>query len=77
MSRDSSHKTPALSVTVTVVSFPSRWNPYRLAVYVFEWIIRITMLLLTRRFTGKTLPAIDITIHCILAVRILQAVNTI
>lgn len=48
-----------------------------LAVYAFEWVFRIVMLLMSRRFTGKTLPAIDITIHCILAIRILQAVNTI
>ena len=50
-----------------------------LAVYAMEWVIRITMLLLTRRFPlrGKTLPAIDIAIHCILAIRVLQAINSV
>ncbi len=50
-----------------------------LAVYAMEWVIRITMLLLTRRFSlrGKTLPIIDIAIHCILAIRVLQAFNSV
>lgn len=48
-----------------------------LAVYVFEWIIRITMLSVSRRFTGKALPVIDIGIHSVLAVMILLALNTV
>lgn len=48
-----------------------------LAVYAFEWVIRITMLSVSRRFTGKTLPLVDVAIHCILVVRVIQAVNTI
>lgn len=48
-----------------------------LAIYVFEWIIRITMLLVSRRFTGKTLPVIDIGIHSVLAVIILLTLNTV
>ncbi|MCK5035776.1 MAG: DUF2752 domain-containing protein [Candidatus Sabulitectum sp.] len=48
-----------------------------LAIYVFECIIRITLLLLSRRFTGKTLPVIDIGIHSVLAVIILLAMNTV
>ncbi len=48
-----------------------------LAAYAFEWFIRIFMLLMSRRFTGKTLPAIDIFIHCILAIRIIQAMQPV
>ena len=48
-----------------------------LAVYVFEWIIRITMLSVSWRFTGKTLPVIDISIHSVLAVVILLTMNTV
>ena len=48
-----------------------------LCVYVFEWMIRITMFLLSGRFSGKTLPVIDIAIHCILAVVVLYALNTV
>lgn len=48
-----------------------------LAVYVFEWIIRITMLSVSRRFAGKALPAIDIGIHSVLAVMVLLALNSV
>ncbi|MCK5131904.1 MAG: DUF2752 domain-containing protein [Candidatus Sabulitectum sp.] len=48
-----------------------------LAVYTFEWLIRITMMLMSGRFTGRALPVIDVAIHCILAVCVLHAVNTI
>ncbi len=50
-----------------------------LAVYALEWVIRITILLATRRFSlaGKTLPVIDISIHCILAIRIFQAISSV
>ena len=50
-----------------------------LAVYAMEWVIRVTILLLSRRFSfsGKTLPAIDVTIHCVLAIRVFQAINSV
>ena len=48
-----------------------------LVIYAFEWIIRITMLLVSRRFTGKALPVIDIGIHSVLAAIILLTLNTV
>jgi len=48
-----------------------------LIVYAVEWIIRIFMLLMSGRFTGKTLPAIDIAIHGVIAVIVLYALNTV
>lgn len=48
-----------------------------LTVYAVEWIIRIFMLLMSGRFTGKSLPVIDITIHGVIAVIVLYAFNTV
>lgn len=48
-----------------------------LTVYAVEWVIRIFTLLMSRRFTGKTLPAIDVAIHCVIAVMVLYAFNTV
>ena len=48
-----------------------------LAVYTFELVLRIIVFLLSRKFTGKILPVTDGAIHCIIALRILQAVNTV
>ncbi|MCK5785808.1 MAG: DUF2752 domain-containing protein [Candidatus Sabulitectum sp.] len=48
-----------------------------LIVYVLEWIIRVAILLTSRRFTGKALPVIDIAIHCILAAKVLHTLSTV
>ncbi|MCD4706152.1 MAG: hypothetical protein K8S62_00250 [Candidatus Sabulitectum sp.] len=48
-----------------------------LTVYVVEWAIRIFMLLMSGRFTGKNLPAIDIAIHGVIAVIIFHTLNTV
>ncbi len=48
-----------------------------LTVYAVEWVIRIFMLLMSGRFTGKALPAIDIAIHGVIAVVVLYAFNTV
>lgn len=51
-----------------------------LSFFIIEWVIRITVTLmsfLSSRFTGRTLPVIDIAIHCVLAVIVLYALNTV
>lgn len=48
-----------------------------LAVYTIEWVLRIIGFLLSGKFSGKILPGIDGAIHCIIALRILHAVNTV
>lgn len=53
------------------------WNnshfPIFLTAYTVEWAIRIPMLLISRRFTGRRLPVIDTALHTIIAVVVFYA----
>ena len=48
-----------------------------LSIYVLELALRIFLVLASKRLTGRTLPAVDIAIHCILALIVLRAFNTV